>query len=158
LLRYTLYIPDHALISIASIKTPVPRLLFDVAVTVHRTLGTDQPFEANVLIDEWMMSTISWAPTRKSIAIDSCTLDAKFAAAIMHQLVLFLDGVFHLPLAQRILDVCNYLQTVVDTRERVTGLSDECRMAAITDSLQCIARIVGHGALFGRDCYMGPKS
>lgn len=69
------------------------------------------------------------------VAIDSCTLDAKFAAAILHQLVLFLDGVFHLPLAQRILDVCNDLQTVVDTRGRVTGLVDECRITTITDSL-----------------------
>lgn len=34
-------------------------------------------------------------------------------------------------------------------------LIDECQVATSADRLQCIAGIVGHGALFGVDCYLG---
>lgn len=138
------------------VKTPLYCLLFHVAVAVHFSHGPDDAVRSK-LADRRMddIDNVLGANVEVDVTINSFTLDAKFAGAILHQLMLLLDGVFHLPLAQRILDVGHDLQTVVDLRRRGASLVDERRVATVANRLQCIAGIVGHVALFGVDCCLG---
>jgi hypothetical protein len=116
------------------VKTPLHRHRTHIALTIEVSLRANLSTAAklfNRAINN--IHNILRADVEVDIAIDASSLDAELAAAVLDDLMLFLDGVLDLPLALRVLDIVDDAHAVADGRGRAAGLVRVRGGAAVLD-------------------------